>query len=108
MDVKKPEGSCENIDDENCPFCGSLPVRGRVFEGEVVSDDMEKTVVVSWEYAQELPKYERLERRNTKVYAHNPEIIDAKKGDEVKIAECRPISKTKRFVVVEKLDGDAQ
>ncbi|MDY6774302.1 MAG: 30S ribosomal protein S17, partial [Candidatus Nanohaloarchaea archaeon] len=84
-----------------CPFHGTLPVRGRTFEGEVVSDEMEDTIRVQWGYAEEVPKYERYERRNTKVSAHNPACIDAEEGDQVRIAECRPISKTKSFVVVE-------
>ncbi|MFB6265765.1 MAG: 30S ribosomal protein S17 [Candidatus Nanohaloarchaea archaeon] len=102
IEVEAPEETCE---DENCPFHGTLPVRGRVFEGEVVSDDMERTVTVQWGYAKEVPKYERYERRNTKVAAHNPGCIDAGEGDQVKVVETRPISKTKSFVVVEKGDG---
>lgn len=98
LDVDAPDASCEN---EHCPFHGSLPVRGRVFEGEVVSDRIEDTVMVRWEYAQKVPKYERYERRNTKVAAHNPPCIDAEEGDTVTVAECRPLSKTKSFVVVE-------
>ncbi len=103
IEVETPEEVC---DDDNCPFHGTLPVRGRTFEGEVKSDDMEKTVTVQWSYSQKLPKYERYERRNTKVTAHNPQCINAVEGDTVKIAECRPLSKTKSFVVVEKISGE--
>ncbi|MCJ7478865.1 MAG: 30S ribosomal protein S17 [Candidatus Nanohaloarchaeota archaeon QJJ-7] len=98
LDVEAPQGSCE---DENCPFHGTLSVRGRTFQGEVVSEDMEDTVRVRWGYSEKIPKYERYERRNTKVTAHNPSCIDAREGDSVTVAECRPISKTKSFVVVE-------
>lgn len=103
LDVEAPEDVCE---DDNCPFHGTLPVRGRTFQGEVVSDSMEDTVTVQWGYAKQVPKYERYERRNTKVAAHNPACIDAEEGDRVVIAECRPLSKTKSFVVIEKQDGD--
>ncbi|MBN1455027.1 MAG: 30S ribosomal protein S17, partial [Methanomicrobia archaeon] len=41
-------------------------------------------------------------KRQSKIHAHNPPCINAKVGDIVKIAECRPLSKTKSFVVVEK------
>ncbi len=99
LDVTKPEGRCE---DERCPFHGTLPVRGRTFEGTVESTKMERTAVVSWEYAEKLPKYERYERRNTRVNVHNPGCINAEEGDTVTIAECRPLSKTKKFVIVEK------
>jgi small subunit ribosomal protein S17 len=48
-----------------------------------------------------VPKYERYLNRRSKVKAHNPVEISAKEGDTVIIKECRPISKTKKFVVVE-------
>ncbi|MCJ7450190.1 MAG: 30S ribosomal protein S17 [Candidatus Nanohaloarchaeota archaeon QJJ-9] len=102
LDVEEPEGECK---DDKCPFHGDLQVRGRTFEGNVESAKMDNTAVVTWEYANKLPKYERYERRNTKVSAHNPKCINAEKGDEVVIAECRPLSKTKKFVIVEKGDG---
>lgn len=104
INVKPPEKECN---DKNCPFHGNLRVRGRIFEGKVVSDKAKKTVVVQWEYLLYVPKYERYERRKTRILAHNPPCIDARKGDVVKIAECRPISKTKSFVVVEKLTNKA-
>jgi small subunit ribosomal protein S17 len=100
LNVKPPEKECK---DKNCPFHGKLSVRGRIFKGKVVKDRAQKTVVVMWKYYNYIPKYERYERRNTKVSAHNPECISAKKGDIVKIAECKPLSKTKSFVVVEKV-----
>ena len=40
-------------------------------------------------------------KKRSKLHAHNPPCIDAKPGDIVTIAECRPISKTKSFVIVE-------
>jgi small subunit ribosomal protein S17 len=97
--LRRPEQEC---DDVNCPFHGTLSVRGRVLNGVVVSDKMDKSVVVSIEYLRFYPKYERYARMNSRITAHNPPCIDAKTGDRVKIAECRPISKTKAFVVVEK------
>lgn len=100
LDVEKPEDACQ---DDNCPFHGTLPVRGRVFTGRVVSDMADKTATVRWQFTSHVPKYERYERKNTKVTVHNPPCIDADEGDEVTIAECRPLSKTKKFVVVEKV-----
>ncbi|RLF76193.1 30S ribosomal protein S17, partial [Thermococci archaeon] len=47
-----------------------------------------------------LKKYERYELRRSRIHAYNPECIDAKAGDKVLIAETRPLSKTKNFVVV--------
>jgi small subunit ribosomal protein S17 len=99
LNVKVPEKECDDI---NCPFHGTLPVRGQILEGEVVSDKAPKTVVVLRSYLKKIAKYERYEKRQSKIHAHNPPCINAKVGDIVKIAECRPLSKTKSFVVVEK------
>jgi small subunit ribosomal protein S17 len=80
-----------------------LSIRGRRFTGTVISDRMSKTVTVEWQRTKYIPKYERYERRKTKVKAHNPESINAKTGDTVMIAETRPISKTKNFIVLQVL-----
>jgi small subunit ribosomal protein S17 len=102
IDVKPPKEKC---DDENCPFHGTLKVRGQIIEGKVVSDKMHNTVVVEREYYRHIKKFERYEKRKSRSSAHNPKCIDAKIGDRVKIMECKPISKTKSFVVIEKLEG---
>lgn len=99
IEVREPEQECEDID---CPFHGKLSVRGEILEGVVVSDKAPKTVVVLRSYVKKVRKYERFEKRKTKIHAHNPPCINAHVGDAVKIAECRPLSKTKSFVVVEK------
>ena len=99
--MKRPRKACG---DRNCPFHGSLPIRGRVLEGTVVSDKMDKTVVVRRDYLNYVPKYKRYERRHSHIPAHCPPCISAKEGDLVKISECRPISKTVSFVVVERLE----
>jgi len=96
--VKPPEKECS---DPKCPFHGSLSVRGKVLEGLVVSAKVPKTVIIERSYLHYIPKYKRYERRHSRIAAYNPECIDAKEGDRVRIAECRPLSKTKSFVVVE-------
>lgn len=90
-------------DDELCPYHGHLKIRGKIFQGEVVSAKMDKTVVVEWSYLRKIKKLKRYMRCKTKLAAHNPPCISAKEGDIVRIAECRPISKTKSFVVIEKI-----
>ncbi|MEM0057832.1 MAG: 30S ribosomal protein S17 [Candidatus Bathyarchaeia archaeon] len=102
---KKPEKTCN---DRNCPFHGKLSIRGRILEGVVVSAKMDKTVIVRHDYLKYVPKFMRYERRHSRIPAHNPPCIDAKEGDYVTIAECRPISKTVSFVVVEKKEKEAQ
>ena len=101
LSLKEPKRTC---DDRNCPFHGTLKVRGRVLEGTVISAKMDKTVIVKRDYLFYVPKFKRYERRRSHIPAHNPPCLNAKEGDVVKIAECRPISKTVSFVVVEKLE----
>ena len=98
--VKQPKKECK---DSNCPFHGSVNVRGRQHTGTVVSTKMHRSAVVQWEHRKFLPKYERYERRMTKVTVHAPDCLDIKEGDVVKIAETRPLSKTKHYVVIENL-----
>lgn len=99
VNVKAPENQCE---DDKCPFHGTLPIRGSLIKGRVVSSKAQKTVVVVKDYAHWIPKYQRYERRHSRISAYNPECLAAKEGEFVTIAECRPLSKTKAFVVVEK------
>lgn len=101
LNIKPPQKVCNDL---NCPFHGSLKIRGRMFEGRVVRDKMERSVIVNIDYLKYYPKYERYARMKTRIPAHNPPCIGAKTGDRVKIMECRPISKTKAFVVVEKVE----
>ncbi len=97
--ISIPKKECK---DNNCPFHGKLSVRGRKFSGKVISDKMDKTVIVEFKRIYKIPKYERFAKAKTKLYAHNPECINAKTGDIVTIMETRPISKTKKFVVINK------
>ena len=68
--------------------------------GVVVSDAMDKTVVVQAERRIAHPVYGKIMRSSKKFYAHD-EKNEAKKGDKVVIAETRPLSKTKRWRLVE-------
>ena len=98
--AKPPEQSCK---DPKCPWHGTLPVRGRVIEGRIVSAKAQRTAIIEREYFRFIPKYERYERRHSRIVAYKPDCIGVAVGDKVKIAECRPLSKTKRFVVIEVL-----
>jgi small subunit ribosomal protein S17 len=70
--------------------------------GKVVSDKMQKTVVVLVERIKEHPKYKRRYKVLKKYKAHD-EKEECKVGDIVMIEECRPISKEKRWKVIKKL-----
>ncbi len=101
IDVAFPKESCT---DEKCPFHGKLKVHGATIVGNVSSSKASKTVTVSYTYPNYIQKYERFEKKYTKVKAHNPPCINAKEGDKVRIMETRPLSKTKHFVVVERME----
>ena len=72
-------------------------------EGVVVSNKMAKTVVVALVERVRHPKYDKFVVRTKKFYAHD-ENNDAQVGDKVRIVETRPMSKTKRWRVVEVLE----
>ena len=104
LNVQEPETACS---DPNCPFHGELSVRGQTLDGEVASTDMERTVVVEREYDVQVPKYDRLMKRRSRIPAHVPGVLrPLSVGDTVRIAETRPLSKTKSHVVVEQVDGN--
>ena len=100
LNVKPPVDTCN---DKKCPFHGNLSVRGQIINGLVYATKMQNSIKVKKEYMHLIPKYERYEKRTSLFTAHCPPCIKLKIGDRVNIAECRPLSKTKSFVVIEKL-----
>ena len=75
----------------------------RVVTGRVVSDKMQKTVVVELRWQVRHPAYGKILRRRTKVKAHDAEDR-CKVGDLVRLMETRPLSREKRWRVVEILE----
>jgi len=75
----------------------------KVRTGIVVSDKREKTVTVAIRQAFPHPKYGKIVRKTNKLHAHD-DAHDAKIGDTVKIMETKPISKMKRWRVVEVIE----
>jgi ribosomal protein uS17 len=80
--------------------------RGRRQErqGTVVSDAMEKTIVVRVDVVKAHPRYKKVVRRSVKFHAHD-ETSQAKVGDVVRIVETRPLSKTKRWRLAEVVEA---
>jgi small subunit ribosomal protein S17 len=80
--------------------------RGRRQErqGVVVSDAMEKTIVVRVDVVKAHPRYKKVVRRSVKFHAHD-ETSQAKVGDVVRIVETRPLSKTKRWRLAEVVEA---
>ena len=99
--VTLPSKEC---DDKHCPFHANFPLRGRSQTGKVVKMGAQKSASVQWLRLFHIPKYQRYEKRLSKVSVHVPPCLDIKVGDMVKIVESRPISKMKNFVIVEKIE----
>ena len=77
--------------------------RRRIKQGRVKSDKMDKTIVVVTETRVPHPVYKKVVRRSTRFKAHD-EANEAKSGDLVRIQECRPMSRDKRWRLVEILE----
>ena len=79
----------------------------RTLTGRVVSDKMDKSIVVLIERRVQHPVYGKMIRRSTKIHAHD-ELNVCKTGDVVTIKECRPLSKTKAWTLVEVVEAAGQ
>ncbi|MBI1451734.1 MULTISPECIES: 30S ribosomal protein S17 [Acinetobacter] len=79
----------------------------RTLTGKVVSDKMDKSIVVLIERRVQHPLYGKSIRRSTKLHAHD-ENNTAKTGDVVTIKESRPVSKTKSWTLVEVIEAAAE
>lgn len=77
--------------------------RRKVREGVVISDKMDKTVVVQVKDLVQHPLYKRVLKRTAKFKAHDAEN-NCHTGDKVRIMECRPLSKDKNWYVTEVLE----
>tara|TARA_Y100000310_G_scaffold244040_1_gene248714 strand:- start:991 stop:1290 length:300 start_codon:yes stop_codon:yes gene_type:complete len=86
--------------DKHCSVHGHISTRGRSFRGKVIKTNAHATAVIEWFRPYYLPKFERYEKRRTRISVHNPKCMDARAGEWVQVKETRPISKTKHFVIV--------
>lgn len=75
--------------------------------GFVTSDARDKSIRVEVSFSQRHPKYDKIIRRRTRLHAHD-EKNEAHKGDKVEIIECRPVSKTKHWRLVQVLERAPQ
>jgi small subunit ribosomal protein S17 len=103
--VKAPERLCQ---DPNCPFHGSLKIRGRQLAGKVVSVSPGRFAVILQESYRYSDKYMRYFKRRRKVHAHLSPCLELALGDVATIAECRPVAKTISFVVVSREKASAK
>jgi len=100
VEVKQPKTRCTN--DKNCPFHGERVVRGRTLIGKVIGAKTKRSAIIEIERKIYMKKFERFEKRKTRIMVHNPECIGAVENDKVKVMETRKMSKMKSFVIIEK------
>jgi|KBSMisStaDraftv2_1062788.scaffolds.fasta_scaffold35949_7 small subunit ribosomal protein S17 len=90
-----------NANEESTKEAGQAEVKkpARALTGKVVSNKMEKTIAVEIERLIKHPRYGKYIRRTTKLLAHD-ENKEAREGDTVSIAPCRPLSRRKSYKLV--------
>ena len=98
--VPEPTENIEENDNKN-PFNGTLSIRGKIFQGKVIRSKAKNTVVLQKESPTYYSKYRRYARSKNSIHAHVPTNVNVKEGDIVVAAECRPLSKSVSFVVIE-------
>jgi small subunit ribosomal protein S17 len=108
--ITPPKGKSEDCNDQSCPYHGTTRIRGKITQGIVVSKKSKNSLIIRRDYVQFIKKYQRYERRNTRLACHLPECLvhEIDIGDLVKVGESRKISKTKAFIVLDKIIGGAE
>lgn len=104
INVSAPKREPQDGEKKN-PFNGTLSVRGKLVEGRVVSASAKNTIVIERDVPTYYTKFKRYARSRNRIHAHVPSNIDVAVDNRVLVAECRPISKSVAFVVVEVKDN---
>jgi len=111
IEKQQKEESTNICQDRLCPIHGTEKVkqRGRLFEGNVVGK-FHKRVVIEFERMVYLSKYERYEKRKTRIHSRLPDCMkdEIQIGDFIEIAECRPISKIVKSIVTKKIRSNTK
>ena len=103
IEVELPKQKC---DDKKCPFHGDLKIRKNTIKGIIISTDTHKSARLEIQKKRFVSKYERYEKMRIRIGVHNPPCINSKKGDIVIAAQCRPLSKSKTFVIIKNIGKD--
>merc|ERR1711862_667316 len=83
--------------DKKCPFTGNVSIRGRILTGVVKTTKMKRTIIVRRDFIHLVKKYNRYEKRHSNTPCHVSPAFRVEVGDVVTIGQCRPLSKTVRF-----------
>ena len=109
--TKKTESKEVSCADKTCPFHGSnaVKLRGRTFEGEVVNK-LHGRVKIEFERFLYDRKYERFDKRRTRLHARLPDCLkdQIQLGDWIEIRECRKLSKIINFYVTRKIRSKSE
>ncbi len=98
LKVKEPKRECTG---KHCPFHGGLAIRGKLFDGKVTGSKAKQTITLQKDAPIYFSKFKRYARGKSTIHAHVPGCINVEAGNHVLTAECRPISKSVSYVVVE-------
>ena len=98
LKVSEPKRECK---DRHCPFHSGMSVRGKLFDGKVTGSKARQTITLQKDAPIYFKKFKRYARGTSTIHAHVPGCIDVETGDKVLAAECRPISKSISYIVVE-------
>ena len=101
ISVANPPNQSEDCGDKNCPYHGKLRVRGKLFDGRIAGAKARQTATLQKDVPIYFGKFKRYARGKSAIHAHVPRCIKVEVGDSVLAAECRPISKSVSYVVVE-------
>jgi len=93
--------------DHKCPFTGNVSIRGRLIRGIVHSVKMQRSIVIRRNYLHFIQKYQRYQKRHKNFTVHCSPAFDPKVGDDVIVGQCRPLSKTIRYNVLELIKKSA-
>ena len=87
--------------DNKCPFTGNVSIRGRILRGIVHSNKMTNSIVIRRNYLHWIKKYQRYAKRHKNFTVHCSPCFEPKVGDDVIVGQCRPLSKTIRYNVLQ-------
>ena len=87
--------------DKKCPFTGNVSIRGRIIRAQVRSTKMKRSIVIRRTYLHFVQKYQRYMKRHKNFTVHCSPCFEPKVGDEVIVGQCRPLSKTIRYNVLQ-------
>lgn len=95
--------------DNKCPFTGGVSIRGRIMRAHVLrTKKMKRAIVIRRNYLHFINKYQRYMKRHKNFTVHCSPCFDPKDGDDVIVGQCRPLSKTIRYNVIQHIPRTSQ